>query len=106
MLLKQYCETSKSEVLRSSSNKLTVHLHTDRYLADSSFQLHYEIEPGLPHCGGIFTQPYGFIIGPSEQATCLYLIEQPMGTQVKWEFLDLKSFDESNCNLNSIEVIL
>ncbi|KAM7358205.1 cubilin 2 [Cochliomyia hominivorax] len=104
LLLKQYCETSQSEVLRSSSNKISIHLHTDRFYADSAFQLHYELEPGLPHCGGIFTEPNGYIVGPSEQATCLYLIQQPLGTQIKWDFLDFKSFEETNCNSNTIEI--
>ncbi|XP_037817925.1 cubilin homolog [Lucilia sericata] len=104
LLIKQYCQSSKSEVLRSSSNKILLHFHTDRFSADSSFQLHYEVEPGIPHCGGIFSEPLGYIIGPSEQATCLYLIQQPVGTQIKWEFLDLKSFEMINCNINRIEI--
>lgn len=102
--MKQYCQTSLSEILRSSSNQVLLHFHTDRYSSDSSFQLHYAVEPGLPHCGGLFTEPKGFILGPSQQATCLYLIQQPIGTQIKWEFLDFQTFENINCELNRIEV--
>ena len=43
-------------------------------------------------------------MGPSQQATCLYLIQQPSGTQVKWEFLDFQTYENINCDLNRIEV--
>ncbi|XP_073838449.1 cubilin homolog [Musca autumnalis] len=104
LLLKQYCETSTPRPLKSTSNKLVIHFHTDRYMSDSSFQLHYEVESSTPHCGGVFTEASGVIVGPSEPSICLYLVQQPPNTQIQLEFNEMQFSDEENCNLNSLEI--
>lgn len=104
ILLKEFCQNSSPEPLRTSSNKLKIHFHTDGYGSDSNFQLHYEVESSIPHCGGIYTTASGIIVGAEESSICLYLIEQPTDSQIKLEFQGLDLSEEENCNLNSIEV--
>lgn len=58
----------------------------------------------MPHCGGVFTEPSGTILGPTEPAVCLYLIQQPAETQIQLDLKDMDLFELDNCNLNSIEV--
>lgn len=104
MLLKEYCETTSPEPLKSTSNKLVIHFHTDAFKSDSSFQLHYEVESSIPHCGGVFTEASGVIVAPNEPAICLYLIQQTSGIQIELDFVEMNLSEEENCNLNSIEV--
>ncbi|KRF99246.1 uncharacterized protein Dwil_GK24548 [Drosophila willistoni] len=51
------CNSIQPSPLYSSSNKLRLDFHTDAHYSDSSFQLHYEAVPGVPGCGGIYTEP-------------------------------------------------
>ncbi|XP_061400319.1 cubilin homolog [Musca vetustissima] len=104
LLLKQYCDTSSTEFFKTTSNKLSIHFHTDLIKADSSFQLHYEVESSMPNCGGIFTHASGVIVGPSDPSICSYLIQQTSNTQIQLEFNELNLSEEENCNLNSIEI--
>uniref|UniRef100_A0A1I8PUZ9 Cubilin n=1 Tax=Stomoxys calcitrans TaxID=35570 RepID=A0A1I8PUZ9_STOCA len=106
LLLREYCKSTSSEHLTTSTNKLKLHFHTDQHGSDSSFQLHYEVESAKPHCGGIFTEATGLVAGPvyGEAAICLYLIQQPSNTQIHLEFEHEKLFELENCNLNSIEI--
>ncbi|XP_058975812.1 cubilin homolog [Musca domestica] len=104
LLLKEYCETTSPEPLKSTSNKLVIHFHTDAFKSDSSFQLHYEVESSIPHCGGVFTEASGVIVAPNEPAICLYLIQQTSGIQIELDFVEMNLSEEENCNLNSIEI--
>ncbi|XP_059225289.1 cubilin homolog [Stomoxys calcitrans] len=105
VLIKEFCQSASPEPLRSSTNKVKIHLHTDILAVDSSFQLHYEVESSLPHCGGIFTDASGVIVGPSgDSSVCLYLIQQPSNTQIQLEVKDLNLLEMENCNLNSFEI--
>uniref|UniRef100_A0A1A9WD06 Cubilin n=1 Tax=Glossina brevipalpis TaxID=37001 RepID=A0A1A9WD06_9MUSC len=104
VLIKSFCETAKPKPLRISSNTALIHYHTDVLRADSSFQLHYEVEAGVPNCGGIFTESSGLIISAKDQPVCLYLIQQPPGIQIKLEFLDYHYGQVANCLLHVIEV--
>ncbi|KAL9905968.1 cubilin 2 isoform 1-T1 [Glossina fuscipes fuscipes] len=104
VLTKSFCETAKPEPFRTSSNKVLIHYHTDTFQTDSSFQLHYEVEAGVPHCGGIFTESSGVIISATDQPVCLYLIQQPSGIQIKLEFLQFHFGQAVSCNLHVIEV--
>ncbi|XP_075162494.1 cubilin homolog [Haematobia irritans] len=103
-LLKEYCESTSPEPIRTSTNQLKLHFHTDAFGSDSSFQLHYEVESSMLHCGGIFTEATGIIIGPSNSPLCLYLIQQPPNTQIRWEFLNENIFDTDFCFFNIIEI--
>ncbi|XP_013116992.2 cubilin homolog [Stomoxys calcitrans] len=105
LLLKEYCKSTSSEHLTTSTNKLKLHFHTDQYGSDSSFQLHYEVESATPHCGGTFTQASGMIAVPvGEAGICLYLIQQPPNIQIRLEFENRHIFESENCNLNSLEI--
>ncbi|XP_073838450.1 cubilin homolog [Musca autumnalis] len=104
LLTNEFCTTTTPEPLRTSSNKLKIHLHTDGFGSDTSFQLHYEVESSIPHCGGVLTEASDIILGPTEPSVCLYLIKQPANIQIKLEFMELNLSDEENCNLHSIEI--
>uniref|UniRef100_A0A1I8N3F6 Uncharacterized protein n=2 Tax=Musca domestica TaxID=7370 RepID=A0A1I8N3F6_MUSDO len=104
LISKEYCQITTPQTLRTSSNELKLKLHTDGYGSDTSFQLHFEVESSIPHCGGVFTAASGIILGPSEPSICLYSIKQPLNMQVKITFAELNLSDEENCNLHSIEI--
>lgn len=102
--MKNFCTSIVPEPLRTSSNRALIHFHTDSYAWDSSFQMHYQVEPGAPHCGGIFTEPIGYILIVNSQRMCLYLIQQPIGLRIRLDFAEFKGLQVDNCNLQSIEV--
>ncbi|XP_075163375.1 cubilin homolog [Haematobia irritans] len=105
VLIKEFCQSSTPEPLKSSSNKVKIHFHTDEHGLDSSFQLHYEVESAIPHCGGIFTDASARIIGPSgESSVCLYLIQQPSNTQIRLDLEELNLLPRENCNMNTLEI--
>ncbi|XP_061400318.1 cubilin homolog [Musca vetustissima] len=107
ILAKEFCTSTSPEPFRTSSNKLKLHLHTDANGSDSSFQLHYEVESAIPHCGGVFTEATGLIVGPAEPSVCLYSIKQPPNVQIRLTFMEMNLNDNviiNNCNLHSIEV--
>nr|XP_036671656.1 cubilin homolog [Drosophila suzukii] len=95
------CQSLQPSPLYSSSNSLRLDFHTDALRSDSSFQMHYEVVPGHPGCGGVFTESRGHIRGYMDAEVCLYLIEQPRGTQVKLEFVEVNMM---RCFLQKIEI--
>ncbi|XP_070071373.1 cubilin homolog [Drosophila takahashii] len=95
------CQSIQPAPLYSSSNSLRLDFHTDALRADSSFQMHYEVVPGQPGCGGVFTESRGHIRGFIDAEECLYLIEQPRGTQVK---LVINEANLRSCLLQNIEI--
>ncbi|XP_068150750.1 cubilin homolog [Drosophila tropicalis] len=98
------CDSIQPSPLHSSSNKLRLDFHTDAHFADSSFQLHYEAVPGVPGCGGIYTEPTGRISSLRNSEICLYLIEQPSGTQIQLNFLQMDLPSISMCQLQKVEI--
>ncbi|XP_034122311.1 cubilin homolog [Drosophila guanche] len=102
-LLKR-CVSSQPEPLYSSSNSLQIDLHTGTQRVDSSFQLHYEVVAGQPGCGGSYTESQGRISGHMNAEVCLYLIEQPTGTQIKLEFEHINLLRSEDCGLQKIEI--
>ncbi|XP_017081199.1 cubilin homolog [Drosophila eugracilis] len=96
------CETIQPLPLYSFSNSLRLDFHTNEFRSDSSFQVHYEVIPGKPGCGGIFTEPHGHIIVDMDSDVCSYLIEQPRGTQVKLVFDSVHLV--KSCYFQKIEV--
>ncbi|XP_017863563.1 PREDICTED: cubilin homolog [Drosophila arizonae] len=101
-LLHMACQSEQPAPLHSSSNQLRIVFHTDRNRADSLFQLHYEVVPGHPGCGGIFNEPSGVVSGYMNAKLCLYLIEQPYGTQIELTFLRVKLLHD--CSLQQLEI--
>lgn len=102
--LLQACRSAQPEPLHSSSNSIVMKFHTDNQRSDSSFQLHYEVVSGDPGCGGVFTEPSGIISGLMQFEVCLYLIEQPNGTQVKLFFDHVHLLNSENCTMQKIEI--
>ncbi|XP_017095248.2 cubilin homolog [Drosophila bipectinata] len=100
----QACRSAQPAPLHSSSNRLVLKFHTDSHGLDSSFQLHYEVVPGEPGCGGVFTDPSGHISGHMNAEVCLYLIEQPKETQVKLVFDQVNLLNSEDCSLQKIEI--
>ncbi|XP_022226345.2 cubilin homolog [Drosophila obscura] len=98
------CASSQPAPLYSSSNSLQIDLHTAALRADSSFQLHYEVVPGQPGCGGHYMESHGRISGHIDAEVCLYLIEQPSGTQIKLEFEHVNLLLSGDCRLQKIEI--
>lgn len=81
-LLRSYCQSDLPSPIRSSSNMVKIHYHTDSSAADSSFQLHYEVENGDPTCGGLFTEISG-TISMKLAKDCNYLIQQPKDLKIE-----------------------
>ncbi|KMY99076.1 cubilin homolog isoform X1 [Drosophila simulans] len=98
------CQSIQPLPLYSSSNSLRLDFHTDAIRSDSSFQMHYEVVPGQPGCGGVYTEPRGRISGYMNYEVCLYLIEQPRGTQVKLVIDRVMLLESLSCYLLSIEI--
>ncbi|XP_017135474.1 cubilin homolog isoform X2 [Drosophila miranda] len=98
------CVSAQPEPLYSSSNSLQIDLHTASVRADSSFQLHYEVVAGQPGCGGSYMESHGRISGHMDAEVCLYLIEQPRGTQIKLEFEHVNLLRSGDCRLQKIEI--
>ncbi|XP_067648024.1 cubilin homolog [Eurosta solidaginis] len=103
-LLRFVCETSLIEPMHSSSNTINLHLHTDNVGTDSSFQLHYEVVPSAPNCGGVFTERSGIITGYINGRICSYLIKQPIDTKVKLDFTDFNLLKSEGCAIQKVEV--
>ncbi|XP_053955149.1 cubilin homolog [Anastrepha ludens] len=104
LVLKSVCEPSLIEPLHSSSNIIRLRLHTDDFGTDSSFQLHYEVVPSAPNCGGVFTEPSGIITGYINGRICSYVIRQPIDTKIKLEFTELELLKSESCFLQKVEV--
>ncbi|XP_017464514.1 PREDICTED: cubilin homolog [Rhagoletis zephyria] len=104
LLLRSVCEPSLIEPIHSSSNTIHLQLHTDSFGIDSSFQLHYEVVPSAPNCGGVFTEPSGTIAGYINGRVCSYLIRQPIDTKIKLEFTDFHLLRSESCFLQKVEV--
>ncbi|XP_002030177.2 cubilin homolog [Drosophila sechellia] len=98
------CQSIQPLPLYSSSNSLRLDFHTDAIRSDSSFQMHYEVVPGQPGCGGVYTEPRGRISGYMNYEVCLYLIEQPRGTQVKLVIDRVILLESLSCHYLSIEI--
>ncbi|KAH8370982.1 hypothetical protein KR093_005865, partial [Drosophila rubida] len=98
------CQSGQPAPLYSSANRLRLHFHTDLLRVDSAFQLHYEVIAGHPNCGGIFNQPSGLIIGHMNAPLCLFLIQQPKGTNIQLDFEQLDFMGSPGCQLQSLEV--
>ncbi|EDV51468.2 cubilin homolog [Drosophila erecta] len=98
------CQSLQPAPLYSSSNSLRLDFHTDDIGSDSSFQMHYEVVPGQPGCGGVFTESRGHISGYMDFEVCLYLIEQPRGTQVKLVIDRPNLVETLGCSLLNIEI--
>lgn len=114
MLLKRFCASDYSESsgvinppppIRSSTNNIRIHYHTDRYGTDSIFQLHYHLESNLPHCGGHYTSSSDIIILSTIESVCLYLIEQSSKTiRIELEFLEISKLPFSECTIYNLEI--
>uniref|UniRef100_A0A6P4EJQ7 Cubilin n=1 Tax=Drosophila rhopaloa TaxID=1041015 RepID=A0A6P4EJQ7_DRORH len=98
------CQSLQPSPLYSSSNSLRMDFHTDAVRADSSFQMHYEVVPAQPGCGGVYTESRGRISGYMNAEVCLYLIEQPQETQVKLVFDQVNLIQSENCSMQKIEI--
>lgn len=98
------CQSAQPEPLYSTSNRLSIHFHTDLNRMDSAFQLHYEVIAGHPSCGGLFTEPRGLIRGHTHAKVCLYLIQQPNGTQIELNFKKLNFLHTGKCMLQQLEI--
>lgn len=90
--------------MHSSSNVIQLQFHTDSFGTDSSFQLHYEVVPTAPNCGGIFTEPSGVIAGYINGRICSYLIQQPIGMKIKIDFTNFDLVNSEGCYLQKVEV--
>ena len=108
--MEKICQSGLLQSKKSASNIVSIDFHTDPINYDSTFQLHYEMVAGPPGCGGHFTSTNGTISSPTlhdgnvENVMCLYLIEQPVGTYVKFEFTEFDRSSYRNCSDQSIEV--
>lgn len=102
--LMRACKSLKPEPVYSSSSSVHLELHTDSLRSDSSFQMHYEVVPGQPGCGGVFTEPRGHISGHMNAEVCLYLIEQPELTQVRLVLDEVNLLQSVNCRFQKIEI--
>ncbi|XP_017111903.1 cubilin homolog [Drosophila elegans] len=102
--LLQACQSLQPPPLYSSSSSLRMDFHTDALRSDSSFQMHYEVVPGRPGCGGVYTASRGRISGKLDAEVCLYLVEQPRGTQVQLVFDQVHLLQTENCNIQKIEI--
>ncbi|XP_030375580.1 cubilin homolog [Scaptodrosophila lebanonensis] len=98
------CRSAQPAPLLSSTSELRIDFHTDSYQSDSAFQLHYEVVPGLPGCGGTFHEPRGIISGYMNSPMCLYFIEQPDGFQIQLTFNRINFLTSENCHLQKLEV--
>ncbi|KAH8405045.1 hypothetical protein KR222_005560 [Zaprionus bogoriensis] len=99
------CQSAQPAPLYTSTSWLNVHFHTDNHYMDSSFQLHYEVVPGHPGCGGFYTEPRGLLSGANlTDELCLYLIEQPTGTQIQLDFQLIDLTISSSCSYQKIEI--
>uniref|UniRef100_A0A0A1WR72 Cubilin n=1 Tax=Zeugodacus cucurbitae TaxID=28588 RepID=A0A0A1WR72_ZEUCU len=104
LLLRSVCEPTLVEPLHSSSNAIRLQFHTDSIGTDSLFQLHYEVLPATPNCGGIFSEPSGEIAGYINGRVCSYLIQQPMGTKINLNFTKIDLLKSEGCYLQKIEI--
>ncbi|XP_050336908.1 cubilin homolog [Bactrocera neohumeralis] len=104
LLLRSICEPALIEPLHSSSNVIQLQFHTDALGTDSSFQLHYEVVPTAPNCGGIFTEPAGVIAGYINGRICSYLIQQPIGTKIQLDFTNINLVKSEGCYIQKIEI--
>ncbi|BFZ22426.1 hypothetical protein BsWGS_25465 [Bradybaena similaris] len=103
-MLGTFCGTNLPTVNTSSSNVISLELHTDESVSGQGFKARWSTV-----CGGTFRGPQGQIQSPNwpgfypSSKTCDYLIQVNASQTVSFQFTAVGLGDELDCTFNYIE---
>lgn len=111
-LLEKFCNISTPEPLLTPKNEILLHFHSDDDNSDRGFQISYNIQPGVPGCGGIFTGTDGVLSSPvtyddrtyPNNLECDYLIRQPRNMTILLTVLEFHLEDSTECKFDYLEI--
>ena len=68
-LLGRYCNTTAPHPVTSSGRLASVVFHSDNSASDQGFLITWSQVPGIPGCGGLFTEPSAELGSPRHPDT-------------------------------------
>jgi cubilin len=110
-LLGMFCNTTLPPPLVSSGPYLSLRFHSDGSSTDMGFHVTFAEVPGIPGCGGVFTESQGVISSPQHPEPyahgmdCEYLIRLPASDErIVLTFLQFELESGPNCRYDHVEV--
>ncbi|XP_012276352.1 cubilin [Orussus abietinus] len=109
-ILGVYCNHTHPPPLTTTSNEAFLHFHSDGVGRDAGFQITFSSVPGLPGCGGIYTDLSGEITNPTRSSTylpnmrCEWLIQVPPGEKIKLDWITFNLEESRSCHFDFVEV--
>lgn len=109
-LLNRYCNSDLPAPLLSAGSVILIHFHSDAYGAGYGFQLTYAPVPGVPGCGGYFTNEKGELSSPSYNGTylsnilCEYNIKTSQGSKIRIDFREFHLEKSVNCRFDYLKI--
>ncbi|XP_028157640.1 cubilin homolog [Ostrinia furnacalis] len=107
-LIGKYCGSFKSKVIKSMTNSLSLHFHSDFYLTGKGFKV--EWKSTATGCGGTLTSSSGSITSPNypenynENAECFYRIVTSQGSRIRISFTELDLERTALCRDDYVEI--
>ncbi|XP_063696850.1 cubilin homolog [Culicoides brevitarsis] len=111
-LLEKFCNSSNPEPLLTPKNEALLHFHSDDDNSDTGFTISYNVQPGIPGCGGLYTAEEGLLTSPvsyedktyPNNVECDYLIRQPKNVKIQLTIMEFHLEDSSDCNFDYLEI--
>ncbi|KAL0113327.1 hypothetical protein PUN28_012468 [Cardiocondyla obscurior] len=105
-----FCNHTRPPPLVTPSFEATVHFHSDSFVQDAGFQIHYSIIEGTPGCGGTFTSASGIITSPGHSTgytpnmECEWKINLPEGERIRASWLKFVLESSVSCQFDYVEI--
>ncbi|XP_063636066.1 cubilin-like [Cydia splendana] len=104
----KFCGNFQTKIIKSLSNTISLHFHSDIYLQGRGFKI--EWDGTITGCGGTLTSASGSISSPNypqtynDNAECFYKVITSSGSRIQIWFTDLDLERTRNCRDDYIEI--
>ncbi|XP_046466404.1 cubilin [Neodiprion pinetum] len=105
-----YCNHTQPPPLITPGNEAWLHFHSDGAVQDNGFQITFSSIAGADGCGGVHTDPSGYITSPrfleryEANQECEWKIQVANGERIKITWVTLDVENSENCHYDYVEL--